>query len=101
MSNHVPELRDLVEGLELSELVTDVLSSAVTGYEKPHPLAFELGRAATGYPDELWMVGDNPEADVRGAEAVGIPSILVRTESRDVGRWAEDLWGVEGLLDGC
>lgn len=33
LSNHVPELRDLVEGLRLAELVDEVLSSAVTGYE--------------------------------------------------------------------
>jgi putative hydrolase of the HAD superfamily len=52
LSNHVPELREIVEGMELAELVDDALSSAVTGYEKPHPRAFELGREAAGYPDE-------------------------------------------------
>jgi putative hydrolase of the HAD superfamily len=34
-----------------------------------------------GQPARMWMVGDNPVADIRGAEAVGIPAFLVHTES--------------------
>ena len=97
LSNHVPELGDLVEGLELAGLIDDVLTSAMTGYEKPHPEAFALGRAAAGDPDELWMVGDNPHADVEGAESVGISAILVRTQA-DVPRRADDLHGVASFL---
>jgi putative hydrolase of the HAD superfamily len=102
LSNHVPELPDIVEGLQLAELIDDVLSSAVTGYEKPNRRAFDLGREAAGDPDDLWMVGDNPDADVRGAEAAGIPAILVRNEDGDVLRYAKDLYGLEiYLLNGC
>jgi putative hydrolase of the HAD superfamily len=78
LSNHVPELPTLVAGLGLEPLVDVVLSSAVTGYEKPNPKAFELALDRCGRPDEVWMVGDNPVADVEGATAVGIPAILVR-----------------------
>ncbi|MDQ3646391.1 MAG: HAD-IA family hydrolase [Actinomycetota bacterium] len=99
LSNHVPELRSLVEGLELSTLVEEVLSSAITGYEKPHPEAFELGRRAALDAEQLWMVGDNAEADVLGAEAVGIPAILVRTHDARVSRRAADLYGVIGYLE--
>lgn len=98
LSNHVPELRDIVQGLQLAELVEEVLTSAVTGYEKPHPKAFELGREAAGHPDALWMVGDSLSADVNGAEAVGIPAILVRTKDPTVRRQSDDLFGVERLL---
>lgn len=98
LSNHVPELRDIVEGLRLADLIEDALSSAVTGYEKPNPKAFDLGREAAGHPEELWMVGDNPEADVRGAEAVGIPAILVRNHDEDVTRRFDDLLGVHSFL---
>ena len=79
LSNHVPELEALVGRLGLADLVEDVHSSAVSGYEKPNPRAFELALAAAGNPAERWMVGDNPRADVAGAEAVGVPAILVRT----------------------
>lgn len=101
LSNHVPELRDIVEGLRLAQLVDEVLSSAVTGYEKPNPKAFDIGREAAADPDELWMVGDNPEADVRGAEAVGIPAILVRSEDESVSRRARDLFELEAQLQGA
>jgi putative hydrolase of the HAD superfamily len=80
LSNHVPELDALVGGLGLAPLVGAVVNSALTGYEKPHAEAFALARRAAGDPDELWMVGDNPAADVRGAEAAGIPAILVRRD---------------------
>lgn len=98
LSNHVPELRDIVEGLKLADVIEDSLSSAVTGFEKPNPKAFELGREAAGFPDELWMVGDNPEADVRGAESVGIPAILVRHDVDNVARQFDDLFGVQSFL---
>lgn len=78
VSNHVPELGDLVVRLGLADLVDDVLTSAVTGYEKPHPAMFEIALERAGHPDRVWMVGDNPVADVAGAEAVGIPAVGVR-----------------------
>ena len=94
LSNHIPELQDIVDGIELSHLVDAVFNSAVTGYEKPNPRAYEIAREACGHPTELWMVGDNPEADVRGAEAVGIPAVLVRTQDASVERVAADLYEV-------
>jgi putative hydrolase of the HAD superfamily len=78
VSNHVPELPELVSSLYPGELFDAVLTSAATGYEKPHPRMYEAALAAAGRPGAAWMVGDNPEADVRGAEANAIPAILVR-----------------------
>ena len=78
VSNHVPELPALVTALGLP--VDAVVTSAAVGWEKPHARMWAAARAAAGDPDEAWMVGDNPVADVAGAEAAGIPAILVRTE---------------------
>ena len=78
LSNHVPELPCLVDSLGLTSLVHATVSSAVTGYEKPHVEAYRAALAAAGNPDRVWMVGDNPVADVAGARAAGIPGILVR-----------------------
>jgi putative hydrolase of the HAD superfamily len=89
VSNHVPELAELVVRLGIDELVDEVFSSAVTGYEKPHPEAFRVALRRFGDPSARWMVGDNPRADIAGAEALGIPAILVRTEG-DVPRRASD-----------
>jgi HAD superfamily hydrolase (TIGR01549 family) len=80
LSNHVPELGALVAGLGLAAHVDAVFTSAQIGYEKPHPEAFAHVLLASGSPDRAWMVGDNIVADVGGAEAVGVPAILVRTD---------------------
>jgi putative hydrolase of the HAD superfamily len=90
LSNHVPELPGLIGALGLSGLVDVVLTSAITGYEKPHPEAFALAFEASGQPEQAWMVGDNPIADVEGAQAAGIPAILVRTRPGRVDRHAPD-----------
>lgn len=78
LSNHVPELGELVDGLGIGGLLDGVFSSALIGYEKPHREAFAYALEASGSPEEVWMVGDNPVADVAGAQALGIPAVLVR-----------------------
>ena len=79
LSNHVPELEVIVDHLGLGGLVERVLTSARLGVEKPHPEAFLAGLVAAGDARTVVMVGDNPESDVRGAEAVGLPALLVRS----------------------
>jgi ribonucleotide monophosphatase NagD (HAD superfamily) len=45
------------------------------------------------------LVGDDPEADIQGAEAVGIPEILARADTdQPVERQARDLWGVVNFI---
>jgi putative hydrolase of the HAD superfamily len=84
LSNHVPELETIVDHLGLGSLVDGVVNSAETGYEKPHPEAFAHARRAAGEAEQIWMVGDNKDADVAGAERVGIPAILVRRDGERV-----------------
>jgi putative hydrolase of the HAD superfamily len=91
LSNHVPELSDIADSLGLTPFVMAIVNSAVTGYEKPHAEAFAIARRVTGDPDMLWMVGDNFTADVKGAEAAGIPAILVRRADPAARRQARDL----------
>jgi putative hydrolase of the HAD superfamily len=46
------------------------------GYGKPHRRAYESAlRRLRATPDQTWMVGDNLEWDVSGAQAVGIYGI--------------------------
>ena len=99
LSNHIPELEGIVAGLGLSERIEMVFSSALTGYEKPHPNAFRMALRSAGAPRAVWMIGDNPIADVRGAEAVGIPAILVRTQA-SVKRRVEGLEQAASLILG-
>jgi putative hydrolase of the HAD superfamily len=94
LSNHVPELRGIVAGLGLDGVTALVSCSAETGFEKPHPGAFASVLDALA-PSEAWMVGDNVVADVLGAEAVGIPAVLVRRPDPRAERYADSLAGVE------
>jgi putative hydrolase of the HAD superfamily len=97
LSNHVPELRGIVAGLGLDEIVAFLSCSAETGYEKPHSQAFASVLDPLN-PDEAWMIGDNVVADVLGAEAVGIPAVLVRRPDPRARRYADSLAGVETFL---
>jgi putative hydrolase of the HAD superfamily len=98
LSNHVPELRQLVAGLGLDDVIAEVSCSAETGYEKPHAAAFAsvLDRFR---PTEAWMIGDNVVADVLGAEAVGIRSVLVRRADPRAVRYADSLADVAQFLE--
>lgn len=83
LSNHVPELQGIVLALGLGEYVDRVFCSASTGYEKPNIKAFQIALNYIGHKEEVWMVGDNWESDIKGAEAVGIKAILVRREIKE------------------
>lgn len=83
LSNHVPELSEIVEGIGLAKYIVSCISSAHVGYEKPNPEIFRIALKLAGNPKDVWMVGDRIDADVRGAEAVGIKSILVRRKSEE------------------
>jgi putative hydrolase of the HAD superfamily len=91
LSNHVPELDRILDQLGLLDLIDTVFTSARTGYEKPNPEAFRLPFRAMGAPAGVWMVGDSPSADVLGAEATGIPAILVHGRPNAAPRSVPDL----------
>jgi putative hydrolase of the HAD superfamily len=97
LSNHVPELREIVTGLGLDDVVAFVSCSAETGYEKPHAQAFASVLEPLR-PVEAWMIGDNVVADALGAEAVGLPAVLVRRPDPRATRYADTLAGVEQFL---
>lgn len=56
-----------------------ILTSAACSYRKPHRRIFELALSNWYFlPSEAVMVGDNLEADVRGAQSVGLFAIWLR-----------------------
>ena len=100
LSNHVPELPDIVNDLGLNTYLTGCISSASVGYEKPNPEIFKIALNYVGNPQTVWMIGDNIIADVKGAEAVGIKAILVRTlQEEKVGHYAENLHEVITIIE--
>lgn len=78
VSNHAPELPQLVRNLGLEPWIDATVVSAAVGAEKPHPMIFRRAIAVSDAdPARSWMVGDNPIADVSGARAIGLRAILV------------------------
>lgn len=98
LSNHVPELRGILAHLGLNAWIEHLFNSAETGCEKPHPRAFELALGAFGPIEQVWMIGDNYQADILGAQAVGVPGILVRQPNSQAQRFARDLDEVVKML---
>ncbi|SFR98681.1 HAD-superfamily subfamily IIA hydrolase, TIGR01458 [Halomicrobium zhouii] len=66
--------------------------AAATVVGKPEPRLFEIAMEGLS-PERTVMVGDNPQADLVGAEAAGIDAVLVTGTGGDVD--AGDLDGVE------
>lgn len=65
-----------------------ILTSAACSYRKPHPRIFELALSNWYFlPSEAVMVGDNLDADVRGAQQVGLYAIWL---SRRAGRQTDE-----------
>jgi putative hydrolase of the HAD superfamily len=57
----------------LSELVDGAVISEEAGLEKPDPAIFrEAVSSRGGSVDDAWMVGDNADADIRGAQDAGL-----------------------------
>lgn len=99
ISNWDDRLPELLEGLGLlSQLAPRVISYRV-GVEKPHRRIFETALAeAEVEPAEALMVGDDWEADIVGARALGMPAVYVERH----GHAAPDgpsIEHLEGLLD--
>jgi putative hydrolase of the HAD superfamily len=78
VSNHIPELRDLVSGLGLTRHFEAIVSSGVVGYEKPHRRLFDEALRYVRPGEEVWMIGDNCDADCRPVSALGMKAVLVR-----------------------
>jgi len=96
LSNHIPELVGLVQGLGIEGYFNHIISSANIGYDKPHKRIYEKALGYCSNQDDIIMIGDNYEADILGAKSAGIKGILVRKDNvHDYPYYAktlEDIW---------
>jgi putative hydrolase of the HAD superfamily len=86
LSNHVPELSDILKSLGISAFFDMIFNSAETGVEKPNALAFQNILSKLPPERTVWMIGDSMTADVLGAEAQRIPAVLARAHHPDAHR---------------
>ncbi len=50
VSNHVPELQDILNYLGLTDMISAVINSSWEGYEKPHPQLYQIALQKVGNP---------------------------------------------------
>ena len=78
VSNWDVSLHEVLARTGLAPLLDGAVSSAECGAAKPDPLPLRRGLAlARVGPEDAWLVGDTPGADVAGARAAGVAPVLV------------------------
>ena len=82
------DVQQLARRFGIARYFDFILTSAACSYRKPHRRIFELALSNWYFlPSEAVMVGDNLDADVRGAQSVGLFAIWLR---RRAGERTED-----------
>ncbi len=71
LTNNFPEWEGLLNRLKLRPYFAGVVNSGTAGMAKPDPRIFRKAEGVANYPGKLWMVGDNPIADIQGAKNAG------------------------------
>jgi len=72
------DVKELIEGFGIRQLFDFVLTSAACYYRKPHPRSFELALAQWNIaPAEAVMIGDSLEADILGAQNIGMLAVWI------------------------
>jgi HAD superfamily hydrolase (TIGR01509 family) len=85
VSNFTGNLEPCLEELELRRYFTVVADSAVVGISKPDPRIFSGVLTKLDAPAaRAWMVGDNFEADIRPAGALGMRTCWLAALDRPV-----------------
>ncbi|MGH7809037.1 MAG: HAD family hydrolase, partial [Candidatus Binatia bacterium] len=82
------DVQQLAKKFRIESHFDFILTSARCSYRKPHPRIFELALSNWYFlPNEAVMVGDNLDADIRGAQNAGLYSVWI---SRRAGERTED-----------
>jgi HAD superfamily hydrolase (TIGR01662 family) len=72
------DIQVLIDKAELRPYLDFIISSAACGLRKPHPRIFEMAlEALNARPEETVMVGDFLEADILGANRLGMGSVWI------------------------
>lgn len=99
-SNFDSRLRTVLAGMPELRPLRHVIVSSEVGWRKPAGRFFEeVVRASGSRPQEVLLVGDDPENDYEGALAVGLAAVLYDPADRYRGVCANRLRGLRELID--
>lgn len=71
LTNNFPEWESLFGQLGLRQFFSGIIVSGAVGACKPDEKIFRIAERVANFPSLIWMVGDNPIADIRGAKNAG------------------------------
>ncbi len=72
------DVQQLARRFGIAKYFDFILTSAACSYRKPHRRIFEIALSNWYFlPSEAVMVGDNLDADVRGAQSVGLFTVWI------------------------
>lgn len=78
------DVQQLAQRFGIGRYFDFILTSAACSYRKPHRRIFELALSNWYFlPSEAVMVGDNLDADIRGAQSVGLFAIWLSRRAGD------------------
>ena len=77
ITNNYPEITDVPEKLGIAHLFENFIVSSHIGYEKPRKEFFEYAAKLAENPDVVYVIGDNPDADIKGGKNMGFKTIAV------------------------
>ncbi|MGI8460127.1 MAG: HAD family hydrolase [Solirubrobacterales bacterium] len=78
VSNWDCSLPEVLERVGLAGALDGVVASASAGVRKPDPAIYEAALELAGCgPAEALAVGDTPAEDLAGADAAGVPALLI------------------------
>jgi putative hydrolase of the HAD superfamily len=81
----------------LDRFIADWVISEDAGVSKPNARIFQLAAQRVRMRmNGAWVIGDSPEADIGGAETVGLPSVWLHRGRR----WAESRFSPTRTADG-
>ena len=84
VANFTGNLKSCLEELDLTSYFESVADSGVVGYPKPDHRIFQAALDGLGgRSGECWMVGDNPEADIRPAAELGLNTAWLAPARRE------------------
>ncbi|MEH2149541.1 HAD family hydrolase [Nostoc sp.] len=100
LSNHIPELHEIIEQLNITEYFEEIYTSVKIGYEKPNlKLYAHIINDLKIEKTECVMIGDNYNADIAGALRADIQAILVRKPNdKNYKLYSPDLRGILKII---
>lgn len=76
-TNNYPEITGIFDVLGITPYLSGFVIFSHIGYEKPAPEFYDYAKQLCAPGQPLFMVGDNPRADIAGAQAAGLTAIAV------------------------